>query len=436
MKKLITGAALAALLSGASFAADLRGDVAADYDYLESLYIHLHKNPELSTQEEKTAKRVADELRAVGYDVTTNFGGHGVVGVMKNGEGPTVLVRADMDGLPVKEQTGLEYASEATAIDDDGTTVPVMHACGHDMHMTSMIGTARRLAAMRDTWSGTVVMVGQPAEERTMGAEAMIREGLFERFPRPDYNLALHVSPAIRAGDIGIVSGYALANVDSADIAIKGVGGHGAYPHTTKDPVVLASYIVASLQTLVSRETSPLESGVVTVGSIHAGTKHNIISDNAHLQITIRSYADDVRQNLKEGIERIARGQAIAFGLPEDKMPVVTFSEGTPSTYNDPELTAKLEKALIEKMGPDHVYGADPVMAAEDFSLFGRTDPKIPSVMLWLGATKAEDVEAARNGGEPLPSLHSPLFGPDREPTIKGGVEAMTTAALSLLAEK
>ncbi|MEX0299444.1 MAG: amidohydrolase, partial [Kordiimonas sp.] len=267
----------------------LKAEVAKDYPYLESLYTHLHSNPEISLQEEQTSARIAEELRNIGYDVTTGVGGYGVVGVLKNGEGPTVLIRTDTDGLPVLEKTGVPHASTVTTVDPNGKTVPVMHACGHDVHMTSFIGTARRLVAMRDSWSGTLVMIGQPAEERVLGAKAMLDDGLFERFPRPDYNLALHVSPTIAAGDIGLVEGFALANVDSVDIAIKGVSGHGAYPHTTKDPVVLGSQIVMALQTLVSRETSPLDSAVVTVGSFHAGTKHNIISDNAHLQLTVRS---------------------------------------------------------------------------------------------------------------------------------------------------
>lgn len=433
MKKYLAGVAFAALIGSSVSAADIKSDIAADYDYLEKLYIHLHQNPELSLQEEKSSKRVAAELKKAGFDVTSNFGGYGVVAVMKNGDGPTVMIRADMDGLPVPEQTGLEYASKATTKNEAGETVPVMHACGHDVHMTSLVGTARRLAAMKDQWSGTLVMIGQPAEEQVKGAVAMLEEGLFDKFPKPDYNLALHVSPDIAAGNIGMVSGYALANVDSADIAIHGIGGHGAYPHTTKDPVVLGAYIVTALQTLVARETSPFESGVVTVGSIHAGTKHNIISNKAHLQITIRSYSEEVRENLKSGIERIARGQAIAFGLPEELMPEVTFSEGTPSTYNNPELTARIYKALENRMGDDRVVDGKPVMAAEDFSLFGRTEDKIPSLMLWLGATPAELMAKVAKGEAKAPGLHSPFFKPDREPTIKGGVEAMTQAALELL---
>lgn len=436
MKKILLGAAIATALTLPAMADDLKSAIAQDYGYLEALYTHLHLNPEISLQEEKTAARIASELRAAGFDVTENVGGHGLVGVLKNGKGPTVMIRADMDGLPVKEQTGLPYSSTATTVDDKGETVPVMHACGHDVHMTSFVGTARRLAAMKDEWRGTVVMIGQPAEERVLGAEAMIEEGLFKKFPKPDHNLALHVSATMKAGDVGMAKGYALANVDTVDMAIKGIGGHGAYPHTTKDPVVLASQIVVALQTLVSRETSPLDSAVVTVGSIHAGTKHNIISDGAHLQLTVRSYKDDVRKRLLDGIKRISEAQAMSIGLPEDMWPVMTVSESTPATYNDPALTEKVFGTLEAKLGAGRVHVLSPVMGAEDFALYSRTEEKIPSLIFWLGTVSAEDVAAAAKGEKKLPSLHSSSFAPVPEPTLKGGVEAMTTAALSLLGKK
>jgi len=421
-------------ITQAAFGTDLGTAVDKDYAYLDALYQHLHSNPEISFQEEKTSARIAHELSIVGFTVTENVGGYGVVAVLKNGDGPTVLVRTDMDGLPVHEQTGLSFASTVTTVDDSGKTVPAMHACGHDVHMTSFVGTARRLAAMQDKWHGTLVMIGQPAEERVGGAKAMLADGLFTRFPRPDYNIALHVSATMPAGDIGVASGFALANVDSVDIEVKGIGGHGAYPHTTKDPVLLASQIVVALQTLVSRETSPLEPAVVTVGSFHAGTKHNIISDSAHLQLTVRSYADDVRKNLLEGIKRIAKAQAASYGLPEDKWPEVTYSEGTPATYNDPGLTSRIQAALTAKLGEDHVHTLAPVMGAEDFAFYGRDEPKIPSLMFWLGAAKSEDVAAAKRGEIRLPSLHSPFFVPDRENTLKQGVTAMTSAVLELMA--
>lgn len=426
---------LALFAAGTASASDLTGDINADYAYLEALYKHLHANPEISFQEKETSARMAQELLSLGFDVTENIGGYGVVGVLKNGEGPTVLVRTDTDGLPVKEQTGLEFASQATTVDDKGKTVPTMHACGHDVHMTSFIGTARRLTAMQDKWQGTLVMIAQPAEERVGGAKAMLAEGLFDKFPRPDYNLALHVSATLPAGDVGMASGYALANVDSVDIAVTGIGGHGAYPHTTKDPIVLASQIVVALQTLVSRETSPLEPAVVTVGSFHAGTKHNIISDGAHLQLTVRSYSDDVRKNLLEGIKRVAESQAASMGLPKDKWPVVSYSEGTPATYNNPELTEQVSTTLRKVLGADQVHALSPVMGAEDFAYYGRVEPKIPSLIFWLGAAKPSDVEAAARGEMKLPSLHSPFFKPDRETTLKTGVTAMTNAVLGLMAK-
>lgn len=403
--------------------------------YLQNLYLHLHQNPELSFHEKETSERIATELRSVGYSVTENFGGYGVVAVMQNGAGPTVLVRADMDGLPVQEQTGKTYASRATGLNDDGKIVPVMHACAHDIHMTSLVGVARHLSSAKDTWSGTVVLVGQPAEERVGGAKAMIADGLFEQFPKPDYNIALHTSASLPAGQVGLASGYALANVDSVDVAIKGIGGHGAYPHTTKDPVVLASHIVVALQTLVSRETSPLESGVVTVGSIHSGTKHNIISNNAHLQLTVRSYKDDVRDNLLSGIKRIAHAQAQSMGLPEALWPEVTYSEATPATYNDPDLTKKVQGALSTALGAENVKSLSPVMGAEDFAYFGRTEDKIPSVIFWLGAVEEEKVAAAARGDVSLPSLHSPFFAPDFAPTIETGVKSLSAVVISLMNE-
>lgn len=435
MRKLKAGIASVMLAASTVSAGDLNTEIAKDYAYLDALYQHFHSNPEISFQEKNTSARIATELRQIGYEVTERVGGYGVVAVLENGDGPTVMVRTDLDALPVKEQTGVTFASTATATNDKGTVVPTMHACGHDVHMTALVGTARRLAAMQDQWQGTLVLIGQPAEERVGGAKAMLADGLFERFPRPDYNLALHVSSTLAAGDLGLTAGYAFANVDSVDIAVKGIGGHGAYPHTTKDPVLLASQIVVALQTLVSRETSPLESAVVTVGSFHAGTKHNIISDGAHLQLTVRSYSDDVRQNLLKGIKRVAEAQAASYGLPKEMWPEVSYSEGTPATYNDPALTERIQGVFTKTFGADHVFSLGPVMGAEDFSYFGLTDPKIPSLMFRLGAVEREEVAAAARGEKRLASLHSPFFVPDREDTLKKGVAAMTTAVLDLLAK-
>lgn len=423
----------AACLQPRAMADELRLAVAADLEFLTGLYRHLHRNPELSFQERESAKRMADEARALGFDVTSGVGGHGVVAVLKNGDGPTVLIRADMDALPVEEQTGLPYASTATATEKTGRDVRVMHACGHDIHMTVWVGTARRLAALKDQWSGTLVMIAQPAEERGAGARAMIEDGLFTRFPRPDINLALHVNSRLEAGRLGLVEGFAMANVDSVDITIFGVGGHGAYPHLTKDPIVLAAHIVTALQTLVSREVSPLDPAVVTVGSIHGGEKHNIIPDRVKLQLTVRSYKDSVRETLLSGIARIAKAQARALGFPEDKLPVTKVQdEYTPAAYNTPAVARQLMSVWRERFGEANVIDLDPVMGGEDFGRYGRVEPRIPSTLFFLGAVDPAKVAAAAKGGAKLPSLHSSKFAPLPGPTITTGVEAMTVAALDV----
>jgi len=407
----------------------------AQAEDLNKLYRYLHANPELSLMEVKTASLLAGKLKDMGYEVTEKVGGTGVVAVLKNGEGPTVLIRADMDGLPVIEQTGVSYASKAIAPNRDGIEKPTMHACGHDIHMTVLIGTAERMVAEKADWSGTLVLVLQPAEELGLGASMMLADGLFTRFPRPDYNLALHDNSSMASGTVGIVPGYALANVDSVDITVRGVGGHGAYPHTTKDPIVLASQMVGAFQTIISRETSPLDSAVLTVGSIHGGTKHNIISNEVKMQLTLRSYKDDVRMNTINSIKRIADGLGRAAGLPDDKLPIVTMAgkEYTPATYNDPELANTVKLAIGAAIGADNVKDKQPVMGGEDFGAFGRVDPKIPSFLFWLGAVDADVIEQAKKDGKALPSLHSPLFAPDYEPTIETGVAAMTAAALDLM---
>ena len=412
----------------------LRDKIHDDYGYLESLYIHLHKNPEISFQEAKTSELLAGELRNLGFTVTGKVGGYGVVGVLKNGDGPTVLLRTDMDALPILEKTGKPYASTATTVDEHGNTVNVMHACAHDVNMTVFTGTARRLTAMTDKWQGTLVMIAQPAEERGAGARAMLKDGLFERFPRPDYNLGMHVSASLPAGTVIHTKGYVMAAVDSVDITIYGVGGHGAYPQRTKDPVVLSAQIINALQTLVSREIKPIDAGVVTVGSIHGGTKHNIIPDEVKLQLTVRSYTDETRTKLLEGIKRIARGQAIAMGLPDDKLPDVKIAdESTPSTYNNPELADRIVNVLKAKLKDVQIIPGEPVMGGEDFSQYGRVEPKIPSLFLFIGGVYADKYATATEKGEVLPSLHSPFFAPDPEPTILTGVEVMTTGALELL---
>lgn len=411
---------------------------AADYPRLDALYKHLHANPELSLMEEKTSARFADELRAAGFEVTEKFGGFGVVGVLKNGAGPTILLRTDLDALPVSEETGLPYASHTRAKDLAGNETAVMHACGHDLHITVMTGTARTLASLRDRWSGTLVVIGQPAEERGIGARAMLTAGLYQKFPRPDFAVALHDNATLAAGKVGFVEGYALANVDSVDIVVRGVGGHGAYPHTTKDPIVLAARIVTALQTIVSRETRPTDPAVVTVGSIHGGAKHNVVPDEVKLQLTLRSYTDAVREHTLEAIRRICRGEAIAAGIPEDRMPVITVHEEefTPATYNDPNLTRRLRQAVTATLGERQVASLDPVMGGEDFSQYGRTVEKVPVCLFWLGAVASEKIAEADRTGVPLPSLHSSKFAPVPGPAIKTGIVALSAAALELLEKR
>ncbi len=444
----LLGTALALSLAGLqpAFAQDI--ETGAD---LITVYQHLHANPELSLQEVNTSALLARELESLGFDVTTglgddwvrakaereqgvvreNVGGYGVVGVMENGDGPTLLIRADMDALPVPEQTGFSFASEQVATSWTGVEGPVMHACGHDIHMTSWLGTARNLVNRRDEWSGTLIMILQPAEELGLGAQAMLEEGLFDDFPVPDYNLALHVNSSMPAGTVGYVPGFAMANVDSVDITIHGAGGHGAYPHTTIDPVVIAAHTVTALQTLVSRNVNPQDPAVVTVGAITAGHKHNVIPDEAHLQLTVRSYGDDVRETLLSGIERIARGQAEAFGAPEPEFFV--DPDYTPATFNDPDLSERIGGALRATLGDESVRILSPVMGGEDFSRYARTDENIPGMLFWIGAISEEQYVASQNGGPGLPSLHSGLFGPDFENTIETGVTSMTAAALEIL---
>jgi amidohydrolase len=415
----------------------VRARVDAELPRLLELYKHLHANPEISFQEVKTAARIADELKQAGCDVTAKVGGNGVVGVLKNGPGPTVLVRTDLDGLPVLEETGLPYASKARTKDDKGNDVPAMHACAHDVHMSSFIGTARVLAALKDRWSGTLVFIGQPAEERVGGAKAMLAEGLYTRFPRPDFCLALHAASDLPAGMVGHTEGYALANADTVDILVRGVSGHGAWPHLTKDPIVLSAQIVLALQTIVSRETSPTDPAVVTVGSIHGGTKHNIIPEEVRLQLTLRSYSDEVRDASIAALRRIVRGQALAAGIPEKLLPTVEVSEeGAKSTYNDPALTKRVMGAIGRWLGPGNVVAKPAVMGAEDFGLYGRVEPRIPICIFWLGTITKESVTESIKTGKTLPSLHSSKFAPVPEPTLKTGVTAMSAAVLELVGRK
>ena len=429
---------IAALAGHAQDNAALRTQVQSkvdqEYPSLFELYKDFHSHPELSFQEEKTSARVAEQLGKAGYEVTPGVGKHGVVAVFKNGNGPTILVRSDLDGLPVKEQTGLPYASQVVTSDPQGHDVPVMHACGHDCHMVCLVGTARVLMSLKAQWRGTLVLIGQPAEERVGGARAMLADGLFRRFPVPNYCLALHDDAEIPAGTIGYTPDYATANTDSVELTVHGVGGHGAYPHKIKDPIVLASEIVLALQTIVSREVRPGDPAVVTVGSIHGGTKHNIIPDDVRLQITLRSYSEEVRQQLLNALRRIIRGQALAAGIPEDRLPEIKLEdESAPATYNDPELTAKIINAFKTWFGEQNLIRKQPVMGGEDFSEFGRTPERIPIFMFNIGGVDPETYSQSKTSGKALPSLHSPLWAPAPEPTIKMGVKAMTAAVLQLM---
>lgn len=396
---------------------------------LETLYMDLHRNPELSMHEEKTAAKIADRLRKLGYDVTTGVGGTGVVAILKNGPGPTVFIREDMDGLPVEERTSLPYASKMTAKDDAGNTVPVMHACGHDIHMTSLIGAATLLVKAKDRWRGTLFLIGQPGEEKGSGALHMLKDGLFTRFPKPDFAISLHDKATVPSGKIVYTPGFAMANVDSVDVTIFGRGGHGAYPHTTVDPVVIAARTVLALQTLVARENNPFDPAVVTVGSIHGGLKHNIIPDEVKLQITVRSFKEEVRQRLLKGIDRIAKAEAAAAGAPKE--PSVTVTETTPATYNDPALTSRIAAALGRAFGEGNVSQGTPVMGGEDFSEYGRAG--VPALQFEIGAVEPGRYAESQKNGTPLPSLHSSQFAPDRVATIRMGASSLTVAALELL---
>ncbi len=422
--------------------AGLSSNVERELASLVSLYKDLHAAPELSHQEEKTSALLAGELKRLGFEVTERVGkypdpampAYGVVAVMKNGAGPTVLVRADMDALPIEEQTGLPYASKVRAKDAKGRDVPVMFACGHDIHVTTLIGTARMLAQLKNQWHGTLVLVGQPAEEVVDGARAMLADGMYERFPKPSFALALHDSADIEAGKVGVISGFALANATSVDVTFRGVGGHGAWPQKTKDPVVMAAEYVMAIQTIVSREIAPIDPAVVTVGSIHGGTKHNIIPDEVQLQLTVRSYKEEVRKRILASLERIAKGIALAGGVPEDRMPTVKASETefTPATYNDPALTTRVTAALKSALGAGNVLTVDPVMGGEDFGYFSMNG-RIPAMIFWLGAVDPKLVAANKAGGPALPSLHSSKFAPLPEPTLRTGVTAMTSAVLDLM---
>jgi hippurate hydrolase len=413
-----------------------------DVAWLLATYKMLHAAPELSHREEKTSSFFAGELRKFGYTVTERLGkferpewsGYGVIGVMKNGTGPTVLVRTELDALPVDEKTDLPYASKVKTKNDAGQEVGVMHACGHDIHMTSLLGTAKMLSGLKDRWHGTLIIIGQPAEETIDGARAVLRDGLYSKIPKPDFILALHDNAELEAGKVGYTPGYALASSNSVDIKIRGLGGHGSKPEATKDPIVVAAQVILALQTIVSRENSPLDPAVVTVGSIHGGTRYNIIPDEVNLQLTVRTYKEEVRTRVLAAIERITKGVALAAGIPEDRAPIVKISETerTAATFNEPQLTERLAAVFRSTFGDDNVVKIPSAMASEDFGYLSL-DQTIPATCFWLGAVDPAKVKHSKETGVPLPSLHSALFAPLPEPTLRTGVKAMTTAVLELM---
>ena len=398
---------------------------------LVQVYQHFHQNPELSFHEEQTAARLAIELKQAGFETTTGVGGHGVVALLKNGDGPTVMFRSDLDGLPVTEETGLAYASKVMTKNDEGVSVGVMHACGHDIHITNLIAIARYMASHRHDWQGTLMLLGQPAEERVDGAVAMLKDGLYTRFPKPQFALALHVDSELATGKVGFRAGYALANSDACDITMKGRGGHGSKPEACIDPIIQAAQLVVDLQSIVSREVSPLEPAVVTVGAIHGGTKHNIISDTCHLKLTLRSYSPEVRKLLRDAVERKAQAVAASHRAPA---PEVVFDEGTSAVFNDEGLVARVVGGFVTELGKDHVVPADRVMGAEDFGEYATGG--VPIFMFRLGTVPAAQLEEYRKAGTPPPSLHSSKYFPDPEPTLRTGLRASVAAIQELMPKR
>ena len=421
------------LLIGASHA---RGDdlpqwLDANMADLVKVYQHFHQHPELSFHEEQTAARLAEELKHAGFETTTGVGGHGVVALLKNGDGPTVMFRCDLDALPVTEETGLAYASTVTTKNDEGVTVGVMHACGHDIHITNLIAIARYLASHRDQWQGTLMLIGQPAEERVDGAVGMLRDGLYTRFPKPQFALALHVDSELAAGKVGFRAGYALANSDACDITLKGRGGHGSKPEACIDPIIQAAQLVVDLQSIVSREVSPLEPAVVTVGAIHGGTKHNIIPDTCHLKLTIRSYSPEVRKQLRSAIERKAQAVAASHRAPA---PEVVFDEGTSAVFNDEGLVARVVGGFVGELGKEHVVPAERVMGAEDFGEYATGG--VPIFMFRLGTVPAAKLAEYQQAGTPPPSLHSSKYFSDPEPSLRTGLRASVAAIKELMPKR
>lgn len=408
-------------------------EVAKQAEYALALCKQIHQNPELSFQEEETSARIADELKSIGFDVTSNFGGNNVVGMFKNGEGPVIMLRTDMDALPIKEKTGLSFASTKTMIDSNGKEVPVMHACGHDIHMSVLVGTVRTLVRMKDQWKGTLLIIAQQAEEMSGGAALAIEQGLFTKFPLPDYALAYHINPEIETGKIGLIPGPIFAGVKTAEITVYGIGGHGAYPEKCIDPIVIASRLILDLQTIVSREISPLEPIVITVGSIHGGTRPNIIPEEIKMELTLRYYDNNAIKQTINAIKRISKGAAITAGLPDNKLPKVWISPGeTPPVINDADLCGKIHKYSSGILGEENIIRVNPAMVGEDFGIYGLTPENVPICLIWLGSTNPEVMNDYISNGEEPPPLHSPFLNPDYPATIETGIKTMVTNVIGL----
>ena len=421
------------ILSGFEERKSIEESIKQDIPYLKSLYLDIHKNPEISLMEKETSEKLANELEKIGFEVTRNFGGYGVVGIFKNGNGPTILYRTDMDALPMKEKTGLSYASQIITKNFDGNNVGTMHSCGHDMHMTVWTGTARALVERKNEWKGTIIMIGQPAEEIGAGAAMMLNEGLFEKYPIPDYGIALHSSPIIPSGKVGFGKGYTMANTESIDIKVFGQGAHGASPHMSIDPIVTASIIVMELQTIVSRNINPLDDAVITVGSFQGGTKHNIIPDEVKLQLTIRTYKEKVRKLIHKRIKEICSGVASSMGLDKSQWPEIIIPEKyTPANFNDSKLVDLMMNSSKEIIGVNNVIVSDPQMVGEDFSRFGNTKEKIPTVLYWLGTVPDDRMKKYEAGNYALPGLHSPFYYPEIEQSIITGIKVNTQAMIKI----
>ncbi len=438
MKKLLFISLLSFLFCGLLFSQNdinkqIKNQIELQLKQKNELYIDLHQTPELSLMEFKTSKKMEVQLKAMGFEVTSNFGGNGVVGVFKNGEGKTIMLRTDMDALPIKENTGIDFASKVITKNYIGNDAPAMHACGHDMHMTVWLGTLQTLINLKDQWKGTILAIAQPAEELGIGSFSMIEEGLFKKFPTPDYALCYHVSSYLPSGEIGYHPGEMFAGVSSANITIFGIGGHGAMPHTTIDPIILASRTVLALQTIVSREINPFNPAVITVGSIHGGSKHNIIPNEVKLKLTIRFFKEEIFTEIREALHRIPKGIAISAGVPEDKYPIIEISDKyTPPVVNNPELVMNSVKSMRQILGKESVYQVDPVTGSEDFGLFGLTDEKIPIAIFWLGSVNQQVYDNHLNNGTPIPGLHNSAYLPDFEPTFRTGVSAMSLSLINL----